>query len=133
MGEPVADAPTPVSCTALSVALSSLGAMYFLQRSLIATVRKTATHFNDAATATARPLPPPPARPPARRPPVPLYTLQGFDGTSIHCWSGPRCVSTSLMYAFAQRSDTRVLDEPLYAHWLRLTGSPRPYLDLVRA
>ena len=31
--------------------------------------------------------------------------------SSIHCWSGPRCCSTSLMYAFAQRSDTEVLDE----------------------
>ena len=31
-----------------------------------------------------------------------------FDPLSIHCWSGPRCVSTSLMYAWAQRSDTQV-------------------------
>ncbi|MCB1123856.1 MAG: sulfotransferase family protein [Verrucomicrobiae bacterium] len=33
-------------------------------------------------------------------------------------WSGPRNVSTALMYSFAQRSDTRVVDEPLYAHFL---------------
>ncbi|MGI8574157.1 MAG: sulfotransferase family protein [Egibacteraceae bacterium] len=33
-------------------------------------------------------------------------------------WSGPRNVSTALMYAFAQRGDTRVLDEPLYAAYL---------------
>lgn len=30
------------------------------------------------------------------------------DAGSIHCWSGPRCVSTSLMYSWAQRSDTQV-------------------------
>jgi hypothetical protein len=33
------------------------------------------------------------------------------------------------MYAFAQRSDTAVLDEPLYAHYLRLTGLARPYRE----
>eukprot|EP00887_Chlorella_sp_A99_P000443 scaffold17.g443.t1 len=51
----------------------------------------------------------------------------------INVWSGPRCVSTSLMYAFGQRDDCQVLDEPLYAYWLRLTGTPRPYTDLVMA
>jgi hypothetical protein len=37
----------------------------------------------------------------------------------IHVWSGPRCLSTSLMYSFAQRTDVgRVHDEPLYAAYL---------------
>ena len=36
------------------------------------------------------------------------------------------------MYAFAQRSDTQVLDEPLYASYLRLTGLARPYREQVR-
>jgi hypothetical protein len=36
----------------------------------------------------------------------------------ISLWSGPRNVSTALMYSFAQRPDTRVIDEPLYAHYL---------------
>jgi hypothetical protein len=35
-------------------------------------------------------------------------------------------MSTALMYSFAQRSDTRVLDEPLYGHFLRHTGAQRP-------
>ena len=35
------------------------------------------------------------------------------------------------MVSFAQRSDTRVLDEPLYAAYLAATGLPRPYKDLV--
>lgn len=39
----------------------------------------------------------------------------------ICLWSGPRNVSTALMYAFAQRSDTHVIDEPLYAHYLHNT------------
>lgn len=38
--------------------------------------------------------------------------------TRLSLWSGPRNVSTALMYAFAQREDTRVFDEPLYAHYL---------------
>jgi len=41
----------------------------------------------------------------------------------ICLWSGPRNISTALMYSFAQRSDTVVFDEPLYAHYL--VNSPR--------
>lgn len=37
----------------------------------------------------------------------------------ICLWSGPRNISTALMYSFAQRSDTRVFDEPLYAYYLK--------------
>ncbi|KAI8474362.1 MAG: hypothetical protein J3K34DRAFT_453502, partial [Monoraphidium minutum] len=60
--------------------------------------------------------------------PDPLY-----DKHTVCCWSGPRCCSTSLMYSFAQRSDTQVLDEPLYASYLKLTGLPRPYREQVLA
>ena len=41
--------------------------------------------------------------------------------TRICVWSGPRTISTALMYSFAQRRDTTVVDEPLYAHYLRVT------------
>ena len=51
----------------------------------------------------------------------------------LNVWSGPRCLSTSLMYAFAQRGDCAVVDEPLYAHYLRCSGAPRPYRDAVLA
>ncbi|MCG8409441.1 MAG: hypothetical protein MI923_29905 [Phycisphaerales bacterium] len=44
----------------------------------------------------------------------------------ICLWSGPRNVSTALMYAFAQRSDACVVDEPLYAYYLRTTGVDHP-------
>ena len=36
----------------------------------------------------------------------------------INLWSGPRNISTAMMYSFAQRKDTTVFDEPLYAHYL---------------
>ncbi len=41
----------------------------------------------------------------------------------ICLWSGPRNISTALMYSFAQRSDTQVFDEPLYAHYLSQTNA----------
>lgn len=44
----------------------------------------------------------------------------------INCWSSPRNVSTAMMYAWRQRSDTAVVDEPLYAHWLRVSGRDHP-------
>jgi hypothetical protein len=104
-----------------------------------------------------------------------MAALQGAvpdDKYCINCWSLPRCCSTSLMYSFAQRSDTQVqdqsvacvsiritaccpsntglaaaytscldravgwlqvLDEPLYANYLRLTGMQRPYRDQASA
>ena len=36
----------------------------------------------------------------------------------VNAWSSPRNISTAFLYAFAQRPDTRVVDEPLYAHYL---------------
>ena len=52
---------------------------------------------------------------------------------SVCLWSGPRNVSTALMYSFAQRNDTRVIDEPLYGHFLRVTGASHPGRDEVLA
>lgn len=37
------------------------------------------------------------------------------------------------MYSFAQRADTRVVDEPLYGHYLRVTGAKHPGGDQVVA
>lgn len=47
----------------------------------------------------------------------------------INSWSGPRNVSTALMRSFAQRPDTRAVDEPLYGHYLLTTGAPHPGRD----
>ncbi len=52
---------------------------------------------------------------------------------TICMWSGPRNVSTALMYSFAERSDTRVIDEPLYGHYLRVTGAEHPGRDAILA
>jgi hypothetical protein len=44
----------------------------------------------------------------------------------LSVWSGPRNVSTALMYSFRQRTDTVVVDEPLYGHYLKSTGADHP-------
>jgi hypothetical protein len=51
----------------------------------------------------------------------------------ICLWSGPRNVSTALMYSFAQRPDTQVVDEPLYAHYLAVSGARHPGREEVLA
>lgn len=52
----------------------------------------------------------------------------------ICLWSGPRNLSTAVMYAFRQRSDTSVVDEPLYAHYLAATGVEHPAVqDVISA
>lgn len=44
----------------------------------------------------------------------------------INLISGPRNISTALMYSFAQRTDTFVVDEPYYAYYLTKTGIEHP-------
>lgn len=51
----------------------------------------------------------------------------------LSVWSGPRNVSTALMYAFRQRSDTVVVDEPLYGHYLEVSGADHPGREEVLA
>ncbi len=56
------------------------------------------------------------------------------DVTRINLWSGPRNVSTAVMYAFRKRGDTSVVDEPLYAHYLSRTGVEHPAVqDVIRS
>ena len=45
---------------------------------------------------------------------------------AICLWSGPRNVSTALMYSFAQHDAIAVVDEPLYGHYLRISGADHP-------
>ena len=54
-------------------------------------------------------------------------------GRWINIWSGPRNISTALMYSFAQRADTEVVDEPIYAHYLARTGREHPGDEAVLA
>lgn len=44
----------------------------------------------------------------------------------IAMWSGPRNLSTAMMYAFGNRSDFMASDEPFYAAFLVLTGIDHP-------
>ena len=44
----------------------------------------------------------------------------------IAMWSGPRNLSTALMYSFAARGDCAVWDEPFYAAYLAATGLDHP-------
>jgi len=44
----------------------------------------------------------------------------------IAMWSGPRNISTAMMRAFGQRTDTAVVDEPFYAAFLAVSSEPHP-------
>ena len=44
----------------------------------------------------------------------------------IAMWSGPRNLSTAMMYSFGARSDFAVMDEPFYAAYLQATGADHP-------
>jgi hypothetical protein len=51
--------------------------------------------------------------------------------TRIAMWSGPRNISTAMMYSFDNRPDTFCSDEPLYAHYLAKTGITHPGAQAV--
>ncbi|MEP6602550.1 MAG: HAD family hydrolase [Spartobacteria bacterium] len=44
----------------------------------------------------------------------------------IAMWSGPRNISTAMMRAWGNRSDTAVVDEPFYGFYLQTTGKDHP-------
>ncbi len=48
------------------------------------------------------------------------------EKTTIAMWSGPRNISTALMYSFDNRNDCHASDEPLYANFLLSTKTPHP-------
>jgi len=49
----------------------------------------------------------------------------------IAMWSGPRNLSTAMMYSFGNRADMQVWDEPFYAAYLAATGVKHPMGDDV--
>jgi hypothetical protein len=51
----------------------------------------------------------------------------------IAMWSGPRNLSTAMMYSFAARGDCAVRDEPFYGAFLAASGSPHPMAEAVMA
>lgn len=44
-------------------------------------------------------------------------------------WSGPRNLSTAMLYAFGNRADCAAWDEPFYGAYLALTGIDHPLRD----
>ena len=52
---------------------------------------------------------------------------------NLAVWSGPRNLSTALMYSFAQRGDCQIWDEPFYAAYLARTGLDHPMRDEILA
>jgi len=53
--------------------------------------------------------------------------------TRIAMWSGPRNISTAMMRAWGNRTDTFVVDEPFYAFYLNATGKKHPGANEVVA
>ena len=51
----------------------------------------------------------------------------------IAMWSGPRNLSTAMMYSFAARPDFAVMDEPFYAPYLTATGQDHPMREEILA
>ena len=51
----------------------------------------------------------------------------------IAMWSGPRNLSTAMMYCFGARSDFSIMDEPFYAAFLRETGTDHPMRSEILA
>lgn len=51
----------------------------------------------------------------------------------IAMWSGPRNLSTAMMYSFGARSDCRIVDEPFYAAYLATTDLDHPMRDEIIA
>lgn len=51
----------------------------------------------------------------------------------IAMWSGPRNLSTAMMYAFARRADCAVWDEPFYAPYLAATRASHPMREEILA
>ncbi|QFT58228.1 hypothetical protein FIU94_05270 [Sulfitobacter sp. THAF37] len=51
----------------------------------------------------------------------------------IAMWSGPRNLSTAMMYSFGARADFAIMDEPFYAVYLERTGLDHPMRDEIIA
>ncbi|MEP1767274.1 MAG: HAD family hydrolase [Sulfitobacter sp.] len=51
----------------------------------------------------------------------------------IAMWSGPRNLSTAMMYSFGARDDFAVMDEPFYAPYLAATGLKHPMAAKIMA
>jgi hypothetical protein len=53
--------------------------------------------------------------------------------TIIAMWSGPRNISTAMMYSFANRADCEAWDEPFYGFSLKTKGNDHPMREEIIA
>jgi hypothetical protein len=53
--------------------------------------------------------------------------------TILAMWSGPRNISTAMMYSFANRPDCEAWDEPFYGFSLKTKGNDHPMRDEIIA
>ncbi len=53
--------------------------------------------------------------------------------TILAMWSGPRNISTAMMYAFGNRADCEAWDEPFYGFYLQTSGSDHPMREEIIA
>ncbi len=53
--------------------------------------------------------------------------------TILAMWSGPRNISTAMMYSFGNRADCEAVDEPFYGFALKTSGHDHPMRDEVIA
>lgn len=51
----------------------------------------------------------------------------------IAMWSGPRNLSTAMLYAFGNRADCEAWDEPFYAAYLAASGADHPMRQAILA
>ena len=56
-----------------------------------------------------------------------------MNSIRIAMWSGPRNISTVMMRAWGNRSDTAVMDEPFYAFYLKASNKKHPGADEIIA
>jgi hypothetical protein len=62
-----------------------------------------------------------------------MVEMSHSDAVRLAMWSGPRNISTAMMRSFENRADAVVVDEPLYACYLRETGLDHPARDEILA
>ncbi|MEM7032737.1 MAG: sulfotransferase family protein [Chloroflexota bacterium] len=59
--------------------------------------------------------------------------MSTFPSRRVSVWSGPRNVSTALMYSFSHRADTVAVDEPFYGYYLSVSDAVHPGADEIIA
>ncbi|MGE3830010.1 MAG: hypothetical protein AB7F76_03355 [Parvibaculaceae bacterium] len=56
-----------------------------------------------------------------------------MKSVNIAMWSGPRNISTAMMYSFGNRADCHAWDEPFYSFSLKHHGNDHPMRDAIIA